>query len=125
MLSRSMRSRLRRIPHRCRLHGTASHRPLSKMKTPHLLPVFRRALARWFSALLVVHVACVQTATPSAADRGAEKKTWPTPTTVAKAAGDEAVELSPFLVKPDSGWIATETLSGTRLRTELRDVPSE
>lgn len=42
-----------------------------------------------------------------------------------RAAADEAVELSPFVVKADPGWIATATMSGTRLRTDLRDVPNE
>lgn len=38
---------------------------------------------------------------------------------------EEAIELSPFIVKPEAGWVATQTLSGTRLRTDLRDVGNE
>ena len=39
----------------------------------------------------------------------------------------ETVELSPFIVTEtgESGWVATETLAGTRLRTDLKDVPSQ
>lgn len=39
---------------------------------------------------------------------------------------DEVIELSPFEVNSskDSGYQATETLAGTRIRTELRDVGS-
>lgn len=41
-----------------------------------------------------------------------------------EAEGDEIVELSPFVVSEDSeiGYLATETLSGSRLRTQLGDV---
>ncbi|MDO8540033.1 MAG: hypothetical protein Q7S40_06280 [Opitutaceae bacterium] len=38
-----------------------------------------------------------------------------------------AVELSPFVVSEDSdvGWVATETLAGSRLRTNFKDVPNQ
>lgn len=40
---------------------------------------------------------------------------------------DEPVELSPFVVREsgETGWVATETLAGSRLRTDLRDVPNQ
>ena len=46
------------------------------------------------------------------------------PTTPVTAPNDEAVILSPFVVATDSdhGYAATETLAGTRMRTDLRDV---
>ncbi len=34
-------------------------------------------------------------------------------------------ELSPFSVEAQEGWVATETLAGSRLRTDLRDVSSQ
>jgi hypothetical protein len=42
-------------------------------------------------------------------------------------ADDSAIELSPFVVTEasETGWIATETLAGTRLRTSLKDVPNQ
>jgi len=42
-------------------------------------------------------------------------------------AGDPIVELSPFVISEaaDTGWIATETLAGTRLRTDFKDVPNQ
>src|SRR2546423_5273601 len=50
-----------------------------------------------------------------------------TPTT-ARATKDEAVvELSPFVISAgaDTGWVATETLAGSRLRTNFKDVPNQ
>src|SRR5215207_5485477 len=46
--------------------------------------------------------------------------------TAATPAADPTVELSPFVVKPgdDNGYSPTETLSGTRLRTEAKNVAS-
>lgn len=45
----------------------------------------------------------------------------------APGAGEEAVQLSPFIIRETSetGWIATETLAGSRIRTDLRDVPNQ
>ncbi|HUR57430.1 MAG TPA: TonB-dependent receptor plug domain-containing protein, partial [Opitutaceae bacterium] len=39
----------------------------------------------------------------------------------------EPVELSPFVISESSetGWIATETLAGSRLRTNFKDVPNQ
>ncbi len=43
------------------------------------------------------------------------------------AAAEPAIELSPFVIaeKSDTGWIATETLAGSRLRTNFKDVPNQ
>jgi hypothetical protein len=40
---------------------------------------------------------------------------------------EEPVELSPFVISStaETGWIATETLAGSRLRTNFRDVPNQ
>jgi hypothetical protein len=40
---------------------------------------------------------------------------------------DEIVELSPFVIAStaETGWIATETLAGSRLRTDFKDVPNQ
>lgn len=48
------------------------------------------------------------------------------PTPTASAASDSAVVLSPFQVSADAerGYLATQTLSGTRLKTDLRDIGS-
>ena len=44
-----------------------------------------------------------------------------------KAESQPVVELSPFVISESSetGWIATETLAGSRLRTNFRDVPNQ
>ena len=65
-----------------------------------------------------------QTVNPSPApDATANKK--PAPTAVAKLDSDTVV-LSPFEVNAtkDTGYQATETLAGTRIRTDLKDVAS-
>lgn len=43
---------------------------------------------------------------------------------LASAAGEKTIELSPFVVNEDSnsGWLATSTLAGSRLNTPLRDT---
>ena len=43
---------------------------------------------------------------------------------VVKQLGDDAIELTPFEVRStqDTGYQATETLAGTRIRTDLKDV---
>jgi hypothetical protein len=43
------------------------------------------------------------------------------------AVDDEPIELSPFVISSSSetGWIATETLAGSRLRTSFKDVPNQ
>ena len=34
-------------------------------------------------------------------------------------------ELSPFTIEPEEGWVATETLAGSRLRTDFKDVAAQ
>ena len=48
-----------------------------------------------------------------------------TPTTSARPANDETVTLSPFIISTerDTGWSANETLSATRTKQALKDVP--
>jgi iron complex outermembrane receptor protein len=50
----------------------------------------------------------------------------PVPATPAAVAGEEAVVLSPFQVAADSekGYLATQTLNGTRIATSLKDIGS-
>lgn len=42
-----------------------------------------------------------------------------------EGASGEIFELSPFSVKAEDGWVATETLAGSRLRTNFKDVASQ
>jgi hypothetical protein len=79
--------------------------------TPMKYPAIRSYLTLAAAALGAV-AAFAQTA-PSAPPKA------PTPTP-----GSETVVLSPFTVasETDRGYAATETLAGTRLRTDLRDV---
>ncbi len=77
-------------------------------------------------ALVVASVGHAQAVVPppaAAADQRAPKP----PVVVATPAGgnDETVELSPFVVKGETGWNATETLAGTRMKTSLKDVPNQ
>jgi iron complex outermembrane receptor protein len=50
----------------------------------------------------------------------------PAPSSTA-AAEEPPVELSPFVISAtsDVGWVATETLAGSRLRTDFKDVPNQ
>lgn len=45
----------------------------------------------------------------------------------ARASREGAIELSPFVISAgtETGWVATETLAGTRLRTDLKDVANQ
>lgn len=71
-------------------------------------------------------------ALPALAQQAATPKTeakpaaTPTPAEVEKAAADDVVVMSPFEVTgtKDTGYQASETLAGTRIRTELKDVGS-
>jgi outer membrane receptor protein involved in Fe transport len=63
-------------------------------------------LASWV-ALALAAPAVAQTAVPAA---GTSPK-------------DEVVELSPFVIKADSGWIAGTSLTGTRTNKEIQDLP--
>ena len=55
----------------------------------------------------------------------------PSPATAPAArpasSAEPVVELSPFVISSSSetGWIATETLAGSRLRTDFKDVPNQ
>ena len=41
-------------------------------------------------------------------------------------AQNDVIELSPFVVQEEEGgWVATETIGGTRLRTNFKDVPNQ
>lgn len=44
---------------------------------------------------------------------------------VAQDAEEDVFELSPFSVQAEDGWVATETLAGSRLRTNFKDVASQ
>ena len=45
----------------------------------------------------------------------------------ARSTREGAIELSPFVITAgtETGWVATETLAGTRLRTDLKDVANQ
>lgn len=52
----------------------------------------------------------------------------PAPAPAASARTTEVpIELSPFVISSNSevGWVATETLAGSRLRTDFKDVPNQ
>ena len=68
------------------------------------------------SALLAGQVLVAQTA----------QKPVPSTNTTTPLAQDDTIELSPFLVEAtqDEGYQAVNTLAGTRVRTDLRDVAS-
>ena len=55
----------------------------------------------------------------------AAAQTVPAPTPVTAAAKEEAIELSPFIISSerDTGWSANDTLSATRTKQALKDVP--
>jgi hypothetical protein len=58
----------------------------------------------------------------------ADAQTVPPAANSASAPAEEkAIELSPFVITETSetGWIATETLAGSRLRTNFKDVPNQ
>src|SRR3954469_2218027 len=55
-------------------------------------------------------------------------QTLPPPASTPSRTDDQSpVELSPFVVSTtsDTGWVATETLAGSRLRTNFKDVPNQ
>src|SRR5688572_21748947 len=74
------------------------------------LPCIRTAAAYLFVAVL----AFAQTVPPPV-------------TTPSSSAAEAPVELSPFVISEtaETGWIATETLAGSRLRTNFKDVPNQ
>lgn len=76
-------------------------------------PPLRRPIHRpLLAVLLLAGSVSAQTATPAPS--------------VAAAANQESILLSPFTVEADSerGYLATQTLSGTRLKTDLKDIGS-
>ena len=62
------------------------------------------------------------------ASTAANAQSLPPPATArAPASAEPAIELSPFVISSstETGWIATETLAGSRLRTDFKDVPNQ
>ena len=51
----------------------------------------------------------------------------PTATAATDSAAPSPVALSPFVISSgnETGWVATETLAGSRLRTDYKDVPNQ
>jgi outer membrane receptor protein involved in Fe transport len=90
----------------------------------------RTARVRPWSALaaclLLLNPVLAQVAAPapSTPDTPPPKAVTPVPA-ARTAASDEVVELSPFVVDAsrDEGYQATATLAGSRINTDLRDVP--
>jgi hypothetical protein len=82
------------------------------MKNPTVDPCAWRTLALLVAATAMVNPVTAQTAVPAA--------------TPAEPAKEEVLVLSPFEVTADedSGYVATSTLAGTRIRTDLKDVGS-
>jgi hypothetical protein len=72
-----------------------------------------------FVSLLAVHLCAQQAPSPAAKPVNATKESDP--------ASEAAIELSPFEVtaSSDMGYQATETLAGSRLKTELKDVATQ
>src|SRR5688572_12837342 len=75
--------------------------------------VLLRRLTRWTTALMLVPVFLLAQTAPAPATRT-------TPTTA-----EELVTLSPFIISTDTdrGWSANDTLSATRTKQALKDVP--
>lgn len=71
-----------------------------------------RFLAAWSVLNLVVRAQSVTTVSS---------------TGTASPNSEAAIELSPFVISSstETGWIATETLAGSRLRTDFKDVPNQ
>ncbi|HEU5081210.1 MAG TPA: TonB-dependent receptor plug domain-containing protein [Opitutaceae bacterium] len=77
--------------------------------------------------LTPIHLRLFTTAALFAAGySSAAAQTAPTPSTPASTSEDESIVLSPFVIEAseDTGYQATTTLAGTRVRTDLRDVAS-
>jgi iron complex outermembrane receptor protein len=73
----------------------------------------RTTPSRLIPALLALTVSALAQTVPPSTDR----------TTPA----EPAIELSPFVINEsaETGWVATETLAGSRLRTDFKDVPNQ
>src|SRR6186713_96845 len=84
----------------------------------HPMPSLSQCVRLISSLLILLSPAVAQTLPP------------PSPTTEPVspvASANQVVELSPFVISETSetGWIATETLAGSRLRTNFKDVPNQ
>lgn len=88
----------------------------------------RRTLLAFVSPLLVAalsaQTAPTTTSAPVPARAPAPVPTRATAPTPATPANEEVLQLSPFMVgsERDSGYVATSSLAGTRIRTDLRDL---
>lgn len=86
----------------------------------HLHPCTRDIATTWFrrSHLAMLLPLCALTA--------AAQTTPPPVSTTPGTRSEEIVELSPFIVgsERDRGYVATSSLAGTRIRTELKDIAS-
>ena len=62
--------------------------------------------------------------TAAAACQGLFAQTAPAPAPAETEAEEEVIQLTPFEINAtqDRGYAATQTLAGTRIRTDLRDV---
>jgi iron complex outermembrane recepter protein len=93
---------------------------------PSRTPLVRIALAHLLVAAIGSTLAFSQTVSPPAPTSTPTPEKGKTPIAASSATETgEVVELSPFVVRAEEGWNATQTLSGTRLRTDLRDVPNQ
>lgn len=86
-----------------------------KLRSPrlHLCVTFAFTFALWPGCLLRAQVAPAPSpARPTASN------------SVTTAAGETVVELSPFVISSDSetGWVATQTLGGSRMKTDFKDL---
>ena len=83
--------------------------PIQPMKLPYGQTFKTNALWRSLSWVLVAPALLAQVATP------------PRP----QVPADDAVQLSPFVISSerDTGWSANDTLSATRTKQALKDVP--
>lgn len=77
-------------------------------------PRYPRGAALLWTGLVPAAIALAQTVPPA-------------PSAIEAAVPAPPVELSPFVIaeNSDTGWIATETLAGSRLRTNFRDIPNQ
>jgi hypothetical protein len=105
--------------------------PSNPHYTSRMNSLSRLRLASILAALsLPLGALAQQVAAPTPADQAAQtppaQQTIPVTTSAAGSAADNPVVLSPFEVNTDkdNGYAATETLAGTRIRTNLADVAS-
>ncbi|MDO8544867.1 MAG: hypothetical protein Q7S40_30855 [Opitutaceae bacterium] len=76
-----------------------------------------------------IRVSCIRTLASLGLSALASAQTLPPPAGSPNSSGakETPVELSPFVISEntETGWIATETLAGSRLRTNFKDVPNQ